>query len=25
VALGPLAAQVMGMTGKMEQWRGHVL
>lgn len=25
VALGPLAAQVMGMTGKIEQWRGHVL
>ena len=25
VALGPVAAQAMGMTGKMEQWRGHVL
>ena len=25
VALGPVAAQAMGLEGKMEQWRGHVL
>jgi hypothetical protein len=25
VALGPVAAQVMGLEGKIEQWRGHVL
>ena len=25
VALGPVAAQAMGLEGKIEQWRGHVL
>ena len=25
VALGPMAAQAMGLEGKIEQWRGHVL
>ena len=25
VALGPVAAQGMGLEGKIEQWRGHVL
>jgi hypothetical protein len=25
VALGPVAAQAMGVEGKIEQWRGHVL
>lgn len=25
IALGPVAAQAMGMEGKIEQWRGHVL
>ena len=24
VALGPVAAQAMGLEGKIEQWRGHV-
>ena len=25
IALGPVAAQAMGLEGKIEQWRGHVL
>ena len=25
VALGPVAAQAMGLEGKIEQWRGHVI
>ena len=25
VALGPVAAKAMGMEGKIEQWRGHVI
>ena len=25
IALGPVAAQAMGLEGKIEQWRGHVI
>lgn len=25
IALGPVAAKAMGMEGKIEQWRGHVI